>query len=274
MILVVAIILIASLLVAAAGGARLGVRVMTRSKPDADGAGRLLAGATGLLALLIGFTFAMSAERFETRRALVVAEANALSTTYLRDGLLPAPFAGRLQDLVSRYGEARLAFFGARRHSERLLKVARRTGELQDEVWAQTAEALKAPQAGPFATSVLVTTNEMFDLAATRYAAQVAPVPAAILWLLALTAVGTAVLLGYTLMLGGNRHRLANAALLVIVGAAITLIVDLDTPTIGAIVVPQQPMVDEIADMKAHEARRVLVTRPAPAAAAAPATPG
>ena len=45
----------------------------------------------GLLALMIGFTFAMALSRFEARRDAVLTEANAIGTTALRTRLLPAP---------------------------------------------------------------------------------------------------------------------------------------------------------------------------------------
>ena len=43
----------------------------------------------GLLALLLGFSFALAESRFETRRHLVVEESNAIDTTYLRSQMLP-----------------------------------------------------------------------------------------------------------------------------------------------------------------------------------------
>jgi hypothetical protein len=258
----VATILVAALVLSATGGAWVGRWVAARSKPDPGGAGLLLGAATGLLGLLIGFTFAMSAERFETRRELVVSEANALSTTYLRDSLFPAPYGVHLDALLARYGEARLDFFAAGRDPARLAEVGRKTGVLQDQIWKETAAALKLPGSAPVATAVLVTTNEMFDLAATRQAARQAPVPQAILWLLALVAIGTAGLCGYSLRLGGGVQRIAASTLLVMIGASMALILDLDWPTHGLIIVPQQPMLSEVADLKAHELRRQEFTLP------------
>jgi hypothetical protein len=45
----------------------------------------------GLLALIIGFTFAMALSRFAARRDAIVNEANAIGTTALRARLLPQP---------------------------------------------------------------------------------------------------------------------------------------------------------------------------------------
>ena len=44
----------------------------------------------GLLALLLGFTFAMSVSRFDNRRHMVAKEANAIGTAALRAQVLPA----------------------------------------------------------------------------------------------------------------------------------------------------------------------------------------
>ena len=43
----------------------------------------------GLLGLLLGFTFSMAVTRFDARRALVLADANAIGTTHLRTRFLP-----------------------------------------------------------------------------------------------------------------------------------------------------------------------------------------
>lgn len=265
MLLLVAAMLIVSLVLVAGAGARYASWVAAHSKPDPAGAGVLLGAATGLLGLLIGFTFAMSAERFETRRELVVAEANALSTTYLRDSLFPASTGARLDALVAQYGEARLSFFDAGRNPVRLAAVAERTGALQDEIWKETSAALRLPQSSSLTVAVLNTTNELFDLAATRQAASVAPVPAAVFWLLAFAALGSAGLCGYNLALGGAHHRIAAGTVLAMIGASMALLVDLDWPAHGLITVPQQPMISEVADLKAHQLHRAAFTLPDPA---------
>jgi hypothetical protein len=70
-------------------GRRLGQR---RLAADTEGAGvGVIDGAVlALLGLLLAFTFSGAAARFETRRSLVVEEANAIGTTYLRLDLLPS----------------------------------------------------------------------------------------------------------------------------------------------------------------------------------------
>src|SRR5262245_47987101 len=72
-------------------GRRLGQR---RQSLDAEG-GRAGLGAVegavfALMGLLIAFTFSGAAARFDSRRQLIVDEANAIGTAWLRLDLLPA----------------------------------------------------------------------------------------------------------------------------------------------------------------------------------------
>lgn len=57
----------------------------------------IVAAIFGLLAFVIGFTFSIALERFDTRRGLVIEEANAISTAYLRSSLLDEPDRSLMQ---------------------------------------------------------------------------------------------------------------------------------------------------------------------------------
>src|SRR3954468_4407549 len=64
----------------------------------------------GLLALMIGFTFAMSLTRFESRRDAVLNEANAIGTTALRARLLPEPYRTEILKLLCEYAQIRVDY--------------------------------------------------------------------------------------------------------------------------------------------------------------------
>jgi hypothetical protein len=72
-------------------GHRPGVR---RRRIDAEsaaaGTGVVEGAVFALLGLLIAFTFSGAASRFDERRKLIVEEANAIGTAYLRLDLLPS----------------------------------------------------------------------------------------------------------------------------------------------------------------------------------------
>jgi len=53
----------------------------------------MIAAILGLLAFRLAFTFGVAASRFDTRRELVLDEANAIGTTFLRAALLPTASA-------------------------------------------------------------------------------------------------------------------------------------------------------------------------------------
>src|SRR5579862_1787265 len=56
-----------------------------------------------LLALIIGFTFSMAVSRYDLRKTLEEAEANAIATEYLRADLLPAEIGERLRETLKKY---------------------------------------------------------------------------------------------------------------------------------------------------------------------------
>ena len=65
----------------------------------------------GLMGLMLAFTFSGAAQRYELRRQLIVDEANAIGTSYLRLDLLPTSRQAALREKYRRYTEARLAVY-------------------------------------------------------------------------------------------------------------------------------------------------------------------
>ncbi len=166
------------------------------------GAGYIVGASLGLLSLLIGFTLAMSLDRYEVRRRLVVDEASAISTVWLRDQLLAQPFRGTLNALLRDYVKERRALASVGMSETALDAAGERVAALQQRIWQETATALRAPDASALVTTVLQATNEMFDLPAVRRAALDAEVPSPVLWTLLAVAAIAAVLTGYGLAAG------------------------------------------------------------------------
>ena len=135
-------VLAASLLLMQEIGYRCGRRM--GASDETMGAGHLLSAALALLGLLIAFTFSMASDRYEARRALVLEEANALSTTYLRVQALDEPFRGRLSQGVVAYGQARQDFFAAGEDRQKLAAAEAETDALQARLWADLMPAVRA----------------------------------------------------------------------------------------------------------------------------------
>jgi hypothetical protein len=209
-----------------------------------EDAGYILSAALGLLALLIGFTFSLALSRYEMRRDLVLQEANAIGTTYLRTQLAPEPFRSQLQTLVRRYVDARLALADAGEDAGAIAAADAQADRLQKQIWDTIMAAvphIDPPVAVPLLTN---TANATIDLAASRKAALSARLPSSVVLALLVYAVISAGILGYVTQ--GNRRgtQISSALLFVLLTLAISLILDLDRPRTGSIVVSQAPLLD------------------------------
>jgi len=70
--------------------------------------GGMVAGTLGLLAFMLAFTFGLAGSRFEDRRQVILAEANAIGTTYLRAAMLPEPMRTEVKNLLREYVDLRV----------------------------------------------------------------------------------------------------------------------------------------------------------------------
>jgi hypothetical protein len=105
------LVVIALMLAFAEAGFRLGLRLYVSKDEARKGQiGGIQGAVLGLLGLLLGFTFAMAVDRFNTRRSLVLEEANAVGTTYLRASLLPDAHVAPVKDLLRRYVDVRVTY--------------------------------------------------------------------------------------------------------------------------------------------------------------------
>lgn len=208
----------------------------------------IVSAVLGLLALLMGFTFALAVDRFETRRALVLEEANAIGTTYLRTQLLPEPHRERLTRLLVNYVDNRLLLATAQ--SAQTQRLVEANDQILTDLWSATAAAFDDIDAKPFSNSYLDTMNNMIDMDSARKAARGAHVPSEVFILLVFYLVVTSAVLGYVLK--GGQGRVAAGLLLALLALSLTLIMDIDRPTGGGIRENQAPMVALRASMAAQ----------------------
>lgn len=207
-----------------------------------DGWAALLAGAVTLLALLLGFTVAMATDRYEARRRLVIDEANAISTTYLRAQAFQGASGKVLRSALVDYADGRRRAYLAGDDPAKIADVERAADFQRNRIWAATLAALREPEGAAMTTATLQATNDMFDIAASRQATLEARVPPPILLSLVAYAIVTAGLSGYGLGAYGVRHRVASTLLFLMVAVLITLVLDLDRPRSGGIRVSQSPL--------------------------------
>src|SRR6185437_12574993 len=97
------------------GGFRLGRWWQEREPGEQEGPTGVLVGSIlALLAFLLAVTMSMASDRFDTRRAIVLDEANSIGTTYLRAGYLPEPASSQIRQLLREYVPLRIVVTGAK----------------------------------------------------------------------------------------------------------------------------------------------------------------
>lgn len=236
------ILLFLALIVAREIGARL--CTLHADDTNAGSDGFAMTTVLGLLALLIGFTFSIALQRYDSRRALVVQEANAIGTTWLRTALLEPGDRGRVQAVLRSYTESRI-LFGDARNGDEELQLQKKSLAIQTELWEAMIVATSSFKDTARAALLLNATNESIDLAEERLANRQAHVPPRILWMLVIFAVLAAGLVGFE----RPRQRRTSALVLGLFTLAAALVVDLDRPATGLTRVSQAPMLDLLQSM-------------------------
>jgi hypothetical protein len=229
-------------LVAYEVGFRVGRWWQARTPDEKEGpTGMLVGSLLALMAFLLAVTMGMASDRFDTRRGLVLDEANSIGTTYLRAGFLPEPAATEVRELLREYVPLRI---NSADLDARAANFAR-SSAIHAQLWAIT-EALEPAEGGSETFALFVESlNDTIDLHASRVAAIVyARVPETVLLLLVVGVALTLGMVGYSAGLTRRRSPITAVVLVIILGAVITLVVDLDRPRRGFLTVSQQPLID------------------------------
>ena len=225
-------------------GFRVGRRSATQIPADAHShVATIEAALLGLLALLLGFAFAMAVSRFDVRKQAVLEEANDLQTAYLRAKLLPASHRDRCAQLLGDYVVSRIDYYQAGVNPELARTALERIRGLQAQLWAEAAAAVREnPEEGALGYFI-ETLNRLINNHNRRSEAMDNHVPEVILWLLLFMACMTVAVTGYS---SGLKHlRLVGLRLIlsVLIAASLFVIVDLDRPRRGLIKVSEDRLV-------------------------------
>ena len=222
-------------------------------------ANAVLASMLGLLALLLAFTFSAALQRYDDRSQAVVAEANAIGTTYLRARLLPGEAQDEVQALLRQYLDVRIQE-GRVNTADTVMreKLFLQTNLMAAQLWGHAVSAAKQ-DAGPVTSGLFIQSlNELIDAYGTRNAALERHVPEIVLFLMFATIVMTTATLGYASGIAGHRVTLAAFALVVLIALVVYLIIDLDRPRRGLIHVNQESMLNlqqAIGSVQGHAAQ-------------------
>lgn len=227
-------------------GYRLGLRIQSAvAEPFKAHVSTTLSSLLGILALLLGFTFSLSLQRYDSRNEAVVEEANAIGTAYLRAQLLPSVVREDVLGLMRQYVDVRVKTgqIDLTQHQTRDALTAE-AGRLQNSLWAYARQANElAPS--PVTTGLFIPAlNELIDDYGKRDAEMNRHVPELVLGLLYITFVMTGAILGYSNGLAGHRTPWVTYVMVWLIVVMVFIILDLDRPYRGLIQISQKSMLD------------------------------
>lgn len=215
-------------------GRWLGVRARRRGGDSGTSGTGVVEGAVfALLGLLIAFTFSGAASRFDERRKLIVEEANAIGTAYLRLDLLPPAAQPDLRESFRRYLDTRLAAYRALPDLAKAKAELARAAGMQQEIWTKSLAAATGSQ--PATMLLLPALNEMFDITTTRTMAGQMHPPTIIFALLCGLALLSALLAGYAASGTRVRNWVHATVFALTLAGAVYVILDIEFPRVGLI---------------------------------------
>lgn len=220
---------------------RLGTQARKRRSDHPDPLSNIQGATLGLLALLLGFSFALAAGRFNDRVQLITREANAIGTVWLRCDLLPDAEREATRALLHAYTTQRIGFYDATDASTRAVAVTE-SETLQRRIWDVFARVAKAR--AERADVLLPPVNELIDLHGSRVAASRRHMPMVLLGLLITSSAVSVASVGYGCGVAGKRNGVLTTALAFLIAGTLWAIIDMDHPRKGLIRVGQQPMLD------------------------------
>jgi hypothetical protein len=241
-------------------GIVLGHYVRHRSQHLREPLGVLQGALLGLVGLVLAFGLALAVGRYQSRRDAVVADANAIGTTYLRAQTLSEPVRARSLGLLVRYTDASIRLANAVPSSTMARRAIADGQKLQRQLWGLAGQSLAGAPEASAPRLYVETLNEMIDMQTVRVAALNNRVPGAVLAVeVTFAAVALGLLAFYLSILGRGVLPVLLAAALICLLLLVTF--DLDRPERGLIRVPATPLTSLRASMEL------------PPAAAAPSRP-
>lgn len=250
-------LLFGSLILATEAGYRIGLRFMSSTNDSAKNqVNAIQASLLGVLALLLGFTFSLALQRYDSRSEAVVGEANAIGTAILRAELLPTSVRADTATQLRKYLDLRVraGAVSLDQHEQRAA-LLRQSEQMMDQLWrAATRAADEDPN--PVRTGLYIQSlNELIDAFGSRDAELERHVPEPVLFLMFGTFILAVCLVGYAAGIAGHRASFATYMLIALISCLVFVVIDLDRPRRGLIEVSQQSLVELQADVAATGSR-------------------
>lgn len=231
---------------------RLGQRIARKMEKHRESFAAAQAGLLTLASFVLGLSFSQAEGRYDTRRELVVKEANAIGTTWLRADQLGSADGERFRKLLTDYTAARLQAYQTPAGSDAMLyrRTLDRSTRDQDGMWAIASPALGA-RPNSLGLSLLVQSlNSTIDISAEQLQALTnhIPTPVVVLTVALITLGGLS--LGIRFAANASRPVLLSAIYVVANVVVINMMIDYDRPQTGLVTINLKPIEVQLQTMQ------------------------
>jgi len=233
--LLIVVILFVLMVIAHAIGHKLKLSHFAKKNFEhSDGLGPVEGSLLGLLALLLSFTFSLSASRYDDRRQVVIDEANAIGTAILRCDLYPDTIKKELTSNFRKYVDARIEYFDAGIDESKITIAKKNTEKYYTKIWNIATNTSQNSENVLRFQQMIPALNSMIDIVTSREESKNATVPESIFWLLFLLILSSSFIIGYSDSKKHINHVLILGFCLMTC-LTVLLILDLDRPRRGLI---------------------------------------
>jgi hypothetical protein len=235
-------------LVAAEIGFRIGMWLQRRD-PDSGKTpmtGAIVGGMLGLMAFLLAFSIGIVIGQQIDRKAMVVTEANAVGTAYLRAGFLGEPDRASTRDLLQEYVQVRLA---AAADPALFDSALARSEEIHGELWSIVEDHVRQGRESAIMALFVDAINEVIDVHSLRLVAVDLRLPRLLGLVLYAATTLSFLLVGVASSADQKRDLLAIFLLALAFVAVLMIVVDLDRPQQGLLTVSQAALSDLLRQM-------------------------
>jgi hypothetical protein len=214
-------------------GYRLG-NTRFRNDPEKShaGAGVIEGAVLALLGLILAFDFSGASTRLVERRQLIVREANAINTAYLRVDLLPASEQPEIRQLFRRYLDARVQVNERLSDQQASDAAAQSASAIRGQIWSRAAAATNGQRS---ALLVLPAISEMTDVATAHTVAFQSREFLLTVLLMFVLALLSALIAGYSIAPSGQRNLLLSTIFAIAISFTVYVVLDYDNPRSGLI---------------------------------------
>lgn len=196
--------------------------------------GPLEAALLGLLSLMLAFTFNKSASNYDSRKALLVQEANDIGTALFRADLYPDSIRRELRTDFKKYIVARIDYYKAGNDENKIQEASKNAEIISQKIWLSAATISRQVAVENRSMQMIPAVNNMIDSMSRREASRISRVPESILWLLFLLTITGSFIVGYTSNTKNINWIIISLYSLMTV-VTIYIILDLDRPRSGLI---------------------------------------